>query len=55
MIVGAAAHIDHGKTSLVRQLTGVDGAKGPRPHSGTTPICGELPDYRRPLLLLNEI
>jgi selenocysteine-specific elongation factor len=24
MIVGTAGHIDHGKTSLVRRLTGVD-------------------------------
>ena len=25
MIIGTAGHIDHGKTSLVRVLTGVDG------------------------------
>ena len=25
MIVGTAGHIDHGKTALVRALTGVDG------------------------------
>ena len=24
MIIGTAGHIDHGKTSLVRRLTGVD-------------------------------
>jgi hypothetical protein len=48
MIGGTAGHIDHGKTSLVRQLTGVDGGTGPRPHSGRTPIRGEVPDYRRP-------
>ena len=25
MIVGTAGHIDHGKTSLIRALTGVEG------------------------------
>ncbi|MDB5467073.1 MAG: Selenocysteine-specific translation elongation factor, partial [Phenylobacterium sp.] len=25
MIIGAAGHVDHGKTALVRALTGVDG------------------------------
>lgn len=25
MIVGTAGHIDHGKTALVRALTGIDG------------------------------
>jgi translation elongation factor EF-Tu-like GTPase len=44
MIVGTAGHIDHGKTSLVRQLAGVDGGKAP--HSGTTPIRGEVPEFR---------
>ncbi len=29
MIVGTAGHIDHGKTALVRALTGIDGDRLP--------------------------
>ncbi|WP_404880551.1 P-loop NTPase family protein, partial [Klebsiella pneumoniae] len=29
MIVGTAGHIDHGKTSLLRALTGIEGDRRP--------------------------
>jgi selenocysteine-specific elongation factor len=34
MIIGTAGHIDHGKTSLVKRLTGVDTDRLPEEKKG---------------------
>ena len=51
-VVGTAGHVDHGKTSLIRALTGVDLDTRPEERSrGITIALGfvplDLPDGRR--------
>jgi hypothetical protein len=43
LIIGTAGHIDHGKTALVKALTGIDTDRLKRRRSGASPSSSASP------------
>ena len=50
MLIGTAGHIDHGKTTLVRALTGTDTDRLPEEKGYVTVACGKTPIAARSIL-----
>ena len=48
VIIGTAGHVDHGKTLLVKALTGIDTDRLKEEKSGALPLNWALPTWTGP-------